>query len=277
MNRLTVKNSFVQALSPIYEEREAKSIARIVFEDAFPVVSSFDFSQEDQLQLNRIKARLLAGEPIQYILEQADFYGLKLKVSPAVLIPRQETEELVALVVQTCSKQFNGSILDIGTGSGCIPIALKKQLPKAEISACDVSTKALKIASTNAQKYKLDVQFFIYDILKQERSITLPTYDIIVSNPPYIPKEEANLMPSRVKDHEPELALFVENDDALLFYRRITEFAIRHLPSDGFLFFELNEYNAAEVAQLVSEASFYNVQIQKDLNGKKRMLSAKRK
>lgn len=276
MNRLTIKNNFVQALSSIYEKGEAKSIARIVFEDVFPITKLVDFSQANQEQLNEIQARLLAGEPVQYILEQADFYGLKLKVSPAVLIPRQETEELVALIVEHCGKRFTGRILDVGTGSGCIPIALKKQLPNAQISACDISTGALEISEFNAQKYQLDVQFFICDILNQERRNLLPTYDIIISNPPYIPRKEAVLMPDRVKDHEPALALFVENEDALVFYYHITDFAFQHLHPKGQLFFELNEYNAEEVAQLASEKGFQNVQIHRDLNGKERMLSGKR-
>ncbi|MEN0050382.1 MAG: peptide chain release factor N(5)-glutamine methyltransferase [Bacteroidota bacterium] len=276
MNRLAIKNNFVQALLAIYGEGEARSIARIVMEDVFPITKSFDFSQVDQVQLNDIQARLLTGEPVQYVLEQADFYGLKLKVSPAVLIPRQETEELVALVVENCGKGFRGSILDIGTGSGCIPIALKKQLPNAQISACDVSEEALKIAELNAKNYQLDINFFICDILDQERRKQLHTYDIIISNPPYIPRKESNLMPNRVKDHEPELALFVENGDALLFYRHITDFASDHLFSNGQLFFELNEYNASEVAQLVSEKGFSNVQIHKDLNGKERMLGGEK-
>jgi len=273
MNRSIIKNKFIEGLSSIYEEGEAKSIARIVFEDVFPLSDGIDFSEEKEEQLGEIQLRLLKGEPIQYILKQADFFGLKLQVNPAVLIPRQETEELVALIVETCGKCFEGSILDIGTGSGCISIALKKQLEKAQVHACDISKDALKIAKSNAQKYQLDIRFFICDILNQEQRNLLPKYDIIISNPPYIPKEEAVLMPDRVKTHEPELALFVEDDDALLFYRHITDFALHHLNPNGKIFFELNEYNASEMARLAKEKGFQNVQIHKDLNGNERMLS----
>ncbi|MEL6720982.1 MAG: peptide chain release factor N(5)-glutamine methyltransferase, partial [Bacteroidota bacterium] len=171
---------------------------------------------------------------------------------------------------------FQGKILDIGTGSGCIPIALKKQMPNAEITACDISEEALKIAEFNAQKYQLAVQFFICDILSYERRNLLPNYDIIISNPPYIPKKEAILMPNQVKDHEPALALFVENDDPLIFYRHISRFAKDHLNSNGKLFFELNEYNATEVAQLARDMGFKSVQVHQDLNGKERMLSAEK-
>ncbi len=273
----SIKNTyqaFLQNLSPQFGEREAISIARIVFEDAFKLFdyqSSKEFTESDTLQ--EIEARLLNNEPVQYILGQADFYGLKFKVSPAVLIPRPETEELVYWILENQITK-NPSILDIGTGSGCIPITLKKKIPKATISAIDVSPTALDIAKTNAVLNKLAVSFILSDILEERLWSSLDIYDIIVSNPPYIPHKEKVLMPKQVLDYEPDLALFVENDEPLIFYKKIGQFALKHLNQGGELYYECNEFNAKEVATLLRQIGFQKVELAKDLEGKERMIRA---
>lgn len=262
----------ILSLTPIYGAGEAKSIARIVFEDAFHLfdgTAQRPFLFQDTFQT--IQQRLLKQEPVQYILGQADFYGLKFKVSPDVLIPRSETEELVHWIL-TSNQLTVPSILDIGTGSGCIPISLKKKLPTATITAIDISPAALEIATENAQLNDVSIEYLQLDILKKSNWPLLPKYDIIISNPPYIPHQEAHLMPEWVKNHEPALALFVENEDPLIFYRTITNFAILHVQKNGYLFFETNEFNAKEVQSLMIANNWKEVTIEKDLFGKDRMI-----
>ena len=267
-------NLLVRKLTPIYGKGEAKSIARIVFEDAFRL---FDFSSVRpflfQQEFQSIQERLLKKEPVQYVLGQADFYGLKFKVTPDVLIPRSETEELVHWILETNQLEAP-RILDIGTGSGCIPITLKKKLPLAEVMAVDVSEKALAVAQENAQLNEVTVALQQVDILNKPDWNQLPKFDIIVSNPPYIPTKEAALVPDWVKNFEPSLALFVSNEDPLIFYRTIAEFALTHLDSTGILFFETNEFNAAEVQEVLMDRGYQDVQLQKDLFGKERMIRA---
>ena len=265
-----------KSIQPIYGEREAASITRIVFEDAFQL---FDFNSKKEFlytdKLLAIQQRLLKQEPVQYVLGQADFYGLKFKVSSDVLIPRPETEELVHWVLET-NQSVEPTILDIGTGSGCIPITLKKKLPRAIVSGLDVSEAALTIARANEALNEVVLFFIQLDILQKENWDNLPDYDIIISNPPYIPHSEATLMPTWVKDYEPALALFVEHPDTLLFYRVIADFAAIHLTPSGYLFFETNEFNAQKVVQLLEERAFQDIVIQKDMSGKERMIRARR-
>ncbi len=268
---------FCENIALIYDQTEAKSIARIVFEDVFnqfSFSSSYAFSDEDFKQLKDIEKRLLQHEPIQYILKQADFYGLKFKVNANVLIPRQETEELVALVIESLGKAFNGRILDVGTGSGCISIALKQHLPMSKVAGLDVSVLALAVAVENAKALKQPIFWLQQDILNEEGWPKLGRFDVIVSNPPYISHREMDKVPQWVKKYEPALALFVENQDALIFYRTVSDFALHNLKSGGKLFFELNEFNAAEVQRMIIDKGFQQVKIYEDLNGKKRMLSA---
>lgn len=265
---------FVEQTSPVFGAAEAQSIARITFEDAFFV---FDFSAEidlpepDIIRLYGIIARLKKGEPIQYILGMADFYGLKFKVSPAVLIPRQETEELVHLIKGHLKP--GSKILDIGTGSGCIPITLKKEVSEAEVFGLDVSETALSIAKENAQLNRVAVDFIQADILDKTSWDSLLRFDIIVSNPPYIPRSEEQLMPEWVLEYEPHLALFVEHQNPLLFYEAIADFARRHLLENGLLFFETNEFNAKEVKVALEQKGF-EVEIHQDIHNKDRMVKA---
>ena len=273
----TVHKQFISTLLPIYGEGEATSIARIVFEDAFHIKNLSDqpFSTTNFEKLQSIQKRLLNHEPVQYILGEADFYGLKFKVNENVLIPRPETEELVYWIIETARQDGRSlSILDIGTGSGCIPITLKTELPTCRISACDVSIEAIEIAAENAVLNDVEIDFFQLDILDKREWGSLENFDIIVSNPPYIPPSERTLMPENVLKFEPDLALFVEENAPLIFYKTITEFALEKGGKNGQLFFEMNEYNAKEVARLLITSKLKNVQIHQDLQGKDRMIKA---
>jgi len=271
---------FTSQLETIYQKREANSIGRIVFEDEFKIYalnSKKIFDIENRTRLDEILTQLLKHEPIQYILGQADFYGHKFKVDFNVLIPRQETEELVYWVKNTIKEISKETlkILDIGTGSGCIPISLKKLFPEIKMFATDISPNALVVAKENANRLDVVIDFKKNNILKLSDQAQLGSYNIIISNPPYIPTKEMKLMPERVLIYEPGLALFVENDDPLLFYKAIADFGKTHLKENGFLFFEINEYNAQEVVNYLESIDYENVMLENDINGKPRMIRAK--
>ena len=271
--------NLVNAISAYYGVEEAKSIARIVFEDAFKVYNfqKIDaLSQEQKTTFENICQRLINKEPVQYILGQADFYGLKYKVNSHTLIPRQETEELVYWILETIKEQKLGktSVLDIGTGSGCIPITLKVKNQLLESKGLDISEGAIELAIENAKLNRVEVAFEKVDILSKEVWSKLGEWDIIVSNPPYIPPSESKLMPDHVLEYEPHLALFVEEHEPLVFYQEIARFAKQNLRKGGFLFFECNEFNAPKVQAFVQELGFADVILQKDLMGKERMLRA---
>lgn len=275
---MTIKEAFEQTravLQAQLEDREAENIMRILFEDAFgwtsgQPVRSFLAKEEDQL--SSILERLKANEPLQYILGEADFYGLKFEVTPAVLIPRPETEELVFQILEVGKNKEWHKGLDIGTGSGCIPISLKKNRPDWSLSGVDISEEALQVARRNALKNQVEVDWMAQDVLDEKTWDKLGSYDFIVSNPPYIPLEEKKVMPRQVLDYEPALALFVENDNALIFYRKIHDLAIRSLSAGGSLFFELNEFNARAVQAMVDLRFFSEAVLLPDMQGKDRML-----
>ena len=261
----------------MYGEREARSMARILFEDAFGIYdhsSAVNFGLEQQAQLEVYLAKLTKEAPLQYVLGQADFYGLKFKVNDKVLIPRQETEELVYWILELYPENSRLRLLDIGTGSGCIPVTIKKYRPGWEVAGLDVSTEALKVASENALLNRVEVDFRQVDVLNVEA--LRGAWDIIVSNPPYIPREESELMRGNVLKYEPEVALFVEGHDALLFYRKIADLSSIALVDGGQLFFELNEFNASEVGQMLRNMGYSKVQLQSDINGKNRMIKAQK-
>jgi release factor glutamine methyltransferase len=270
------------ALTPQYGEGEAASICRYVFDDFFAFKKN-DASQESIFQsflyedFITIKKRLLEGEPVQYVVGFAWFYGLKFKVNPSVLIPRPETEELVHWILETIKKETlkNVSILDIGTGSGCIPITLKVKNDALNVSSVDVSESALITASRNAFRNNVDIDFKCLNILDDTQQMQLGKFDIIVSNPPYIPKKEKALMHKNVLDFEPHLALFVEDDNSLIFYENIADFAQKHLNTEGYLFFECNEHNAHEVETVFSKRHFCDIVLTQDMSGKDRMIRAK--
>ncbi len=228
-----------------------------VFEDA---VEKFDEA------LTRLKTH----EPIQYIIGETEFFGLPFKVNKHTLIPRPETEELVEWILKEIPSSEAMELLDIGTGSGCIAISLAKSLQNANVSALDISKEALKIASENAELNKVEVNFFQADILNSE---TLPEqYDIIVSNPPYVRELEKKQMQVNVLKYEPDSALYVKNEDPLVFYRSIALLAKNYLKSDGKLFFEINEYLGDEMIALLKGQGFKNIEIIKDIYGRNRMM-----
>ena len=256
---------------------EATSLSRIVWEDAFglqPGTGQLD--EQQQLQVQQILARLRQQEPVQYILGKTQFFGLPFRLTPSVLIPRQETEELVAWVLEDAKGKQKLKVLDVGTGSGCIPIALKKHRPDLDVHALDVSLDALEIARENARLNEVKITFYEVDILDETEWQHLPDFDIILSNPPYIVEAERKLMPPQVLNHEPELALFTGNEDPLRFIRAIAKFAKQKLPPDGLLYFELNEFHASASAAAVEDAGFARPALRSDLNGKWRMLKAVR-
>lgn len=279
-----VWQNFVDTFSLQYGEGEARAMARYVFDDYFNIKendpSVFPSFLEDNL--NDIKNRLLQSEPVQYVVGFAWFYGLKFKVNNTVLIPRPETEELVEWILETVGSrqlavgngQYQVRILDIGTGSGCIPVTLKVKNPNLDVSAIDISEGALITASRNAYRHNVDVDFKKTDILNEKDWEQLGQFDVIVSNPPYIPHAEKALMSDNVLAHEPHLALFVEDNDPLIFYKKIAEFAKKHLSTEGILFFECNEFNAHEVLTLLKNNGFKEAELRKDMSGSDRMIKA---
>ena len=226
--------------------------------------------------------RLKNYEPIQYILGETEFFGLKFKVDKSVLIPRPETEELVSLVIDTVSSSSVDKslrILDIGTGSGCIAISLAKNLPNAKVSALDVSQEALEVAQENAKLNEVEVEFIesnILSICHAELDSVSQKWDIIVSNPPYVRQQEKSEIKKNVLDNEPHLALFVEDNDALQFYKAICGFAVDNLSENGLLFFEINEYLGKEMIELLEKYNFKNIELKQDIFGKDRMIKSQK-
>lgn len=266
-------------LSPLLGPGEAASVSRLVLEDLFGYRRGShprQLSQDEQIMAWATINRLKAGEPVQYVTGIADFYGLQLKVNPAVLIPRPETEELVEWILEEHEAGTQVQCLDIGTGSGCIPLALKARRPTWTCAGADVSVGALEIARTNAEQLELAATFFELDALAESADLEAGTYHLIVSNPPYIPPSERELMSPSTLAHEPDLALFVPEEDPLLFYRRITELGTRLLAPNGRLFFETNEFNNEAVAGLLEAQGYAKVERRKDLQGKWRMVAATR-
>jgi len=257
-------------LLEVYGDGELRSMCRIIHED---LIGKSDF---DQSQLPSIVDRINAEEPIQYIIGEADFYSLKFKVNESVLIPRQETEELVALFRDKEKKGAKFEVLDIGTGSGCIPITLKYNHPRAQMTAIDKSAEALKIAKFNAHRHQIKVDFQQADFCDMEAWKKLLSFDVLVSNPPYIGKEESGKLLKNVLQYEPHIALFSPNEDANYFYRLIKEFCKSHLNPGGRVYLELNEFNASEVLEIFSNELFAEAYIVKDIHQKDRMLYARK-
>lgn len=228
-----------------------------------------DLSDNKKQNIISIVKRLQNNEPIQYILGSTEFYGLPFKVTPSVLIPRPETEELVEWILQNTT-QSSPHILDIGTGSGCIGITLAKKLPRATVEAWDVSPHALKVAKENAAINNVTVTFVEVDALNPQPNN--PHFDIIVSNPPYIREMEKEIMSSNVLDYEPQLALFVPDHQALIFYNSIADIALQQLKKGGWLYFEINQAKGTEVVQLLKEKGFSNITLKKDISGNHRMV-----
>ena len=277
-------NELWRQLTQVYDDYEAKAIARMVYEVRFGLMPSDLFigkdtqlSTDDQKLLAEITQRLLTGEPIQYVLGEAEFGGRTFHVEPGVLIPRPETYELCQWIMEERrgkkEEGRNTSILDIGTGSGCIACTLAAELADAEVTAWDISDDALRIATENAKRNNVHVSFEKVDVLNtsllnRERPAT--GLDIIVSNPPYICNKERATMERNVLEHEPELALFVPDDDPLLFYRTIARFAAKALNPSGALYFEINPLYVSEMQQMLSKEGFSHTEIRNDQFGKQR-------
>ena len=270
--------SLRQQLATCYPEREAHAVALRVLEDAFGV-SRTDvyadkvrkFSSEEEQRWQHIANRLCAGEPLQYVLGEAEFCGRSFGVAPGVLIPRPETEELVALVGRVVSGRCR--ILDAGTGSGCIAVSLALALPEAEVQAWDISPEALSVAQGNAERWGTAVDFRLCDMLTATPD---EHFDVVVSNPPYVCERERLGMTPQVLDHEPALALFVPDDDPLRFYRALAALACRCLNPGGLLAVEINEAYGVETAALFSHSGLVGVQTVSDVFGKPRFVVGKR-
>lgn len=282
MQAIYARQQIIDQLTPVYGAGEAASIARIVLEDAFQLrpgqLASSLLNDSQVIHLQEIIHRLLAGEPVQYVLRVAQFYGLNFEVGPAVLIPRQETEELVAWILEfiKLKKMVAPTILDIGLGSGCMGITLKSKRRDIQLWGLEKSPEALIIAQRNAERLlgKDQYQFLEQDVLDSTKWTQLPDCEIIVSNPPYIPHQEINHVSAEVYRFEPAMALFVENEDPLIFYREISALAWEKLKSGGALFFECNTFSANAVLDLVAKTGFQQTELRKDLAGADRMVVA---
>ena len=267
----------------LYDVREAETIVRWALEDVFgwnewhfkPKNELYKTSLrlEEEAVWNAVLSRLLAHEPLQYITGRADFYGLRFFVSNAVLIPRPETEELVAWILEDCGRTAK-NVLDIGTGSGCIALTLQHKRTNWQLTALDYSEKALDVARKNASLLQVESVTFVHcDFLTPKNWENLPLYDIIVSNPPYIAQAERQKMAANVTEFEPALALFVPDDDVLLFYKKIIEFARTHLTQQGRVYVEIHEELAAETLSLFRESGiFRTIDLQKDMSNRARMI-----
>ena len=268
-------------LTPFYGEGEAKAIARMVYEVRFGLAftdlcigKDTQLSADDQAELEEIALRLERHEPVQYVLGKAEFMGNWYDVEPGVLVPRPETQELVRWIVL---KDTTANILDIGTGSGCIAITLAGMYPEAEVTAWDISEKALKVAQGNAKRFGVNVNFEQVDILANSQQLMVNSFDVIVSNPPYICHKERETMNQNVLDYEPHEALFVPDDDPLLFYRAIAEYGTKALKPEGWLYFEINPLYAEPLCELLSTMSYHDIECKDDQYGKQRMIRAQKK
>lgn len=274
------KSYFSEQLKSVYPQTEIDTFFFFLIEEYLELKridltlrSDFEISSDKRILLDEALVRLKEEEPIQYILTKTEFYGLPFKVNQNTLIPRPETEELVEWIINEVDKnQESLSILDIGTGTGCIPISLKKYLPKTTVSTIDVSKEALKIAEQNAVLNKVEVSFMHQDILKTEE--LSGEFDIIVSNPPYVRELEKVEIKNNVLKNEPHLALFVEDNNPLIFYKKIADLAKNSLTKTGLLFFEINQYLGLETVEMLKNKGFTQIELRKDLFGNDRMIKA---
>ena len=274
------RQDLVNSLVNIYDKAEASNITELVMEyitrwSRTEQVNNKDipFSFAQISLLENITDRLLKHEPVQYIISEAWFAGMKFYVDKNVLIPRPETEELVDWLIRDCSKETRHfKILDIGTGSGCIAIAIKNKLPDVEMWACDVSDAALTVARMNADGLNAAIDFVPLDFLDNEQRKQLGVFDIIVANPPYVPQKDKSPMRKNVLDYEPHVALFVSDDDQLIFYEAIADFGKEHLKDEGQIYLEIHEEIGGKVTELFTRKGYSSIELKKDLEGKDRMV-----
>lgn len=264
-----------QQLSGLYTQSEISFLIRIILEEVSHKINNL--SDSELLKAEDIVERLKNSEPIQYILGKYEFYGLTFQLTPDVLIPRPETEELVEWIISENLKD-KSSVLDIGTGSGCIAVTIAKKIKIADVNAWDISKPALEVASNNAAINGVNIQTSNIDILSDEDIIQFRNseveFDVIVSNPPYVTEREKNTMEDNVLKYEPHIALFVPDDDPLLFYRRIADIAQVLLKDNGKLFFEINSAFVNELVEMLKEKGYINIEVRNDISGKLRMLKA---
>ena len=274
-----IQNKFHEVLDSMYVSEEVDSFFYILIDFYFSI-SRIQLAMNSDLEVLKTDVifealdALKHQKPIQYIIGETEFYSLSFKVNTDTLIPRPETEELVDWVIKefkTHNSEFR--ILDIGTGTGCIAISLAKNLPNAKVYALDVSKQAIEVAKQNADLNTIEIKFIEADILNMDPKFDLK-FDIIVSNPPYITEQEKQLMKPNVLDNEPHLALFVYDENPLLFYEAITQFAIHNLNENGHLFFEINEYLGNDMIQLLLKNNFENIELKQDIFRKDRMIKA---
>lgn len=280
-----IEEIFLEQMPGFYDREEVKAIACLAVQHVLNVNRSYymlhkntDLTLVQETALIRILDELRFGKPVQHVIGEADFYGLRFKVNSSVLVPRPETEELVEWVIRTITAENSLSccVLDIGTGTGCIPIAIKKNLPLTDVYAIDISQNAINTALENCKFNDAEVRIERGDILDPAfRLDGKSTFKIIVSNPPYVQNSEKALMQDHVLQHEPHEALFVEDSDPLIFYRSIADFSRHSLEPDGFLFLEINEALGPETCSLVESFGFV-AELRKDLQGKDRMIKARK-
>jgi release factor glutamine methyltransferase len=269
----------ITTLRNIYPEEEAVAVTDWVIEHLSLLKRSdrllknkTTLNYEQQEKLNELERRLLKNEPVQYVLNESWFCGLKFYVDSHVLIPRPETEELVEWVISDCKFPVSSlHILDIGSGSGCIPVSLKRRLRKADVWGCDVSSGALAVAKQNAAALSTDIKFLKIDFLNESQWQQLPAFDIIISNPPYIAEQDKLTMHENVLSFEPHTALFVPDSNPLLFYKAIARFGKTHLKPEGSMYLEIHESLGDAVMSLYNESG-YETELRKDMQGKERMV-----
>ncbi len=277
---MTVKelfNDMLSQITPFYQKREAQSLAYLTFKQVFGFDkyyiyqnSGTEVNRHHLDRVNKIIHSLKMHKPIQYIFGETEFYNIRIKVNEHTLIPRPETEEMIDWIIRSNEKE-EPEILDIGTGSGCIAIALKKAIPKAGVTGCDIDKTILETASQNSKLNQVLIRFIICDILKQQKYFSPEKFDLVVSNPPYVTEKEKEQMNPNVLLWEPHSALFVPDDDPMKFYKKIISEAKKILKPGGSLFLEINENHSREIYQLLSSFQFGNIEIRKDLSGKYRM------
>jgi release factor glutamine methyltransferase len=257
---------------------EIQGLAYIIIEHLFKINKteiitdrSLNISSSQLKELNQFLDRINKGEPIQYILGETEFYGRQFIVNPGVLIPRGETEELVDLVIKD-HKGKKIKVLDIGSGSGCIPITIVKELKLIKAYAIDFDPRAIKVARQNATRHQVEIDFLMIDILKEK--IPIQGLDVIISNPPYVTLSEKSQMKTNVLEHEPATALYVSDENPLIFYERIADLGRESLKEDGKLYFEINENFGNKIAQMLEQRGYKNIELIADLNGKDRVIKA---
>ncbi len=273
--------SIRKELEGMFSKGEIESFIFLIFEKLkgynrtqFLLAKDDFLNPDDQDKIAKIVARLKNHEPIQYILGMTEFYGLPFHSVPEVLIPRPETEELVQWIIQG-NQHSAPTILDMGTGTGCIAISLQKNIPQSTVLACDISPACLETTWRNAKLNIVDISVFEFNILTQTPEVDFSNLDIIVSNPPYVCESEKLKMEKNVLDFEPELALFVSDNDPLLFYNRISDFAKTHLKAGGKLYFEINEAFGKECSVMLQQKGYSEVILKKDIHGKDRMIGCR--